>query len=418
MSANAAAKPAGASGAEASRLFEPTSEDALRDVIAGAVSEEVPLLVEGTGSKSGLGRPVQAGATLSTRKLTGVTLYEPEELVLSARAGTPIAEIEAMLDEKHQRLEFEPIDYGPLHGRERGLGTIGGVVACNLAGPRRLKQGAARDHVLGVRAVSGRAEIFKSGGRVVKNVTGYDLSKGIAGSFGTLAVMSEVTIKVLPKSEAETTLLLRGLDDEAASAAMALALGSPAEASGAAHLPMLTAARVMDGALGNEPATAIRLDGFGPSVEARAKHLGTVLEERGRLEHLHGEESRAFWRDVKDAIPFADGSERPVWRVSVAPTSGHALVMGLRRHAAIDAFYDWQGGLVWLRMESGEAEADLVRAGVSRIGGGHATLVRATDQVRAATEVFQPHAPALAGLSRRLKEQFDPAGVLNPGKMG
>ncbi|MDY8108594.1 glycolate oxidase subunit GlcE [Fulvimarina sp. 2208YS6-2-32] len=405
------------SGADA-RIFRPETKEQLREVVAGAVSEETPLLVEGTGSKSGLGRPVQAGATLSLSRLTGVTLYEPDELVLSARAGTPIADIEALVDSENQRLEFEPIDYGPLHGKPRGLGTIGGVVACNLAGPRRLKQGAARDHVLGVQAVSGRAEIFKSGGRVVKNVTGYDLSKGLTGSFGTLAVMSDITIKVLPKTEAETTLVLRGLMDEDAATAMARAMGSPAEASAAAHLPMLVARRVIDGALGDDAATVIRLDGFGPSVDARANHLGLVLERMGRLERLHGEESRALWRDIKDATPFADGTERPVWRVSVAPTKGHALVMGLRRHAAIDAFYDWQGGLVWLRMESGEPDADLVRAGVARIGGGHATLVRASEQIRAATQVFQPQAAALAGLSKRLKEQFDPGGVLNPGKMG
>ncbi|MEN3794409.1 glycolate oxidase subunit GlcE [Fulvimarina sp. MAC3] len=400
------------------RVYAPNSVEALREIIAAAVSEETPLAVEGTGSKSGLGRPVQAGATLSTRNLSGVTLYEPDELVLSARSGTPIAEIEAMLEKEGQRLEFEPIDYGPLHGRERGEGTLGGVIACNLAGPRRLKQGAARDHILGVHAVSGRAEAFKSGGRVVKNVTGYDLSKGLAGSFGTLAVMSDITIKVLPKAEAETTLILRGLSDEEASAAMARAMGSPAEVSGAAHLPMLVAKRVVEGGLGDEAATAIRLEGFGPSVEARARHLGTVLEDMGKLQHLYGEESKALWRDIKDVTPFADGTERPVWRISVAPTAGHDLVMGLRRHAAIDAFYDWQGGLIWLRMEGGEPEADLVRAGVKEIGGGHATLVRASEQVRAASEVFQPQPQALSGLSRRLKEQFDPSGVLNPGKMG
>ncbi|MER0238438.1 glycolate oxidase subunit GlcE [Fulvimarina sp. MAC8] len=400
------------------RVYAPHSIEELREVIAAAVSEETPLAVEGTGSKSGLGRPVQAGATLSTRSLSGVTLYEPDELVLSAKSGTPIAEIEAMVDEAGQRLEFEPIDYGPLHGRERGLGTLGGVIACNLAGPRRLKQGAARDHILGVQAVSGRAEAFKSGGRVVKNVTGYDLSKGLAGSYGTLAVMSDITIKVLPKAEAETTLILRGLSDEEASAAMAQATGSPAEVSGAAHLPALVAQRVFDGALGGEPATAIRLDGFGPSVEARVTHLAKALEKRGKIEHLHGNESKALWRDIKDVTPFADGTDRPVWRISVAPTAGHDLVMGLRRHAAIDAFYDWQGGLVWMRMEGGEPEAELVRAGVKQIGGGHATLVRASEQVRAATEVFQPQPKALAGLSRRLKEQFDPVGVLNPGRMG
>ena len=396
----------------------PETEADIRDIVAAAISAEEPLAVEGTGSKAGLGRPVQAARTLSLAKMTGVTLYEPEELVLSARAGTPIAEIEALVDAHGQRLEFEPMDYGPLHGLDAGQGTLGGVIACNLAGPRRLKQGAARDHVLGVRAVSGRAEIFKSGGRVVKNVTGYDLSKGLTGSFGTLAVMSEITIKVLPKCETETTLVLRGLSDAEAAGAMAAAMGSSAEVSAAAHLPMYVAARVADGALGDEAATAIRIDGFGPSVEARAAHLGRALEKVGKLERLDPEASRRLWRDVRDVRPFVDGMQKPVWRLSVTPTKGHEIVMSLRMQAAIDTFYDWQGGLVWLRMEAGEPEADLVRGTVRRFGGGHATLVRASESVRAATAVFQPQPGPLAALSRRLKEQFDPKGVLNPGKMG
>ncbi|MCE7026794.1 glycolate oxidase subunit GlcE [Jiella sp. CBK1P-4] len=396
---------------------EPQTEGDIRDIVAAAVSAEEPLAIEGTGSKRGLGRPVQAARTLSLAKMSGITLYEPEELVLTAKAGTPIAEIEALVDAHGQRLEFEPMDYGPLHGLDAAQGTLGGVIACNLAGPRRLKQGAARDHVLGVRAVSGRGEIFKSGGRVVKNVTGYDLSKGLTGSYGTLAVMSEITIKVLPTCETETTLVLRGLSDAEAAGAMAASMGSPAEVSGAAHLPMYVAARVAEGALGEEAATAIRIDGFGPSVEARAAHLGRALEKVGKVDRLDREASRRLWRDVRDVRPFVDGTRKPVWRLSVTPTRGHEIVMSLRMQAAIDAFYDWQGGLVWLRMEAGEPEADLVRETIRRFGGGHATLVRAPESVRAATAVFQPQPGPLAALSRRLKEQFDPKNVLNPGRM-
>ncbi|SDN70802.1 glycolate oxidase subunit GlcE [Aureimonas jatrophae] len=398
------------------RLMPGTAED-VRAIVADAVAQGTPLAVEGTGSKGGLGRPVQVARTLSTAGLSGILFYEPEELVLSARAGTPLAEIEALLSSRGQRLDFEPMDYGPLHGRARGEGTLGGLLACNLSGPRRIKAGAARDHVLGIEAVSGRGEIFRSGGRVVKNVTGYDLSKGMAGSFGTLAVLTEVTIKVLPASATETTLLLRGLDDEQAAGAMAGAMGSSAEASGAAHLPYDVAGRVVDGALGRAPATAIRLEGIAPSVAARADHLARGLERLGSLERLEGEASVRFWRDVRDARPFADGTERPVWRVSLAPTHAPAFVMDLRMGAGTDAFYDWQGGLVWLRMEAGADEA-LVRGLVARHGGGHATLVRASVAERAATPVFQPQPAALAALSARLKHQFDPAGVLNPGRMG
>jgi glycolate oxidase FAD binding subunit len=398
-------------------ILSPSSVAEARDIVAAAISEEAPLAIEGTGSKRNLGRPVQAARTLSLAKMSGVTLYEPEELVLSARAGTPIAEIEALLDQHRQRLEFEPMDYGPLFGLAAGQGTIGGVVACNLSGPRRLKQGAARDHVLGVAAVSGRAEIFKSGGRVVKNVTGYDLPKGLTGSFGTLAVMTDITVKVMPKAETETTLVLRGLGDEQAAGAMAAAMGSSAEVSGAAHLPALVARRVLSGELGSDPATLIRLEGFGPSVAARAAHLGAALSKVGRLERLEGEASVALWRDVRDAKPFADGTMRPVWRLSCAPTRGHEVVMALRMHLAVDAFYDWQGGLVWLRLD-GEPEAAMIRAALAAHGGGHAFLARAEDGARAATPVFQPQPGPLAALSGRLKDQFDPKGVLNPGRMG
>ena len=407
------------SGADpAAAPIRPRSPEDVRDIVADAVRSGEPLTIEGAGSKSGLGRPVQAARTLSTAALAGVTLYEPEELVLSARAGTPIAEVEALLDRYNQRLEFEPLDYGPLHGLEAGQGTLGGVVSCNLSGPRRIKNGAARDHVLGLAAVSGRAEIFKAGGRVVKNVTGYDLAKGLTGSFGTLAVLTDVTLKVMPKAEAEATLILRDLADAEGTGAMAAALGSSAEVSGAAHLPYGVAARVAGGDLGREPATLLRLEGFAVSVAARRATLGAALARVGRLEHRDGEASRALWRDVRDIAPFADGTERPVWRVSLAPTCGHGLVMAFRRHAAVDAFYDWQGGLVWLRMEGGEPEAETLRALLAAHGGGHATLVRAAPGVRAAVPVFQPQPPPLAALSKRLKDQFDPRGILNPGRMG
>ncbi len=217
--------------------FLPNSAEEVLETIQWAVSEESPLEILGHGSKRGIGQPLQSEHTLDLSRLAGITLYEPEELVLSAKAGTPVAEIEAALREHNQELAFEPMDYGPLLGGEAGRGTLGGLLAANLSGPRRLKAGAARDHVPGVHAVSGRGEGFKSGGRVVKNVTGYDLSKGLAGSWGTLAVATDITMKVLPAAETETTLCIAGLEDAVATEAMATAMGSSAEVSGAAHLP-------------------------------------------------------------------------------------------------------------------------------------------------------------------------------------
>src|SRR6187200_190262 len=224
--------------------FTPATSADVLAAVQWAVSENAPLEVVGQGSKRGIGRPLQTPHTLDMSKLTGVTLYEPEELVLTAKAGTPLAEIENMLAERNQEFAFEPIDYGPLLGQAPGRATIGGVLGANLSGPRRLKAGAARDHILGINVVSGRGEAFKSGGRVVKNVTGYDMSKLMANSWGTLAVFTDVTFKVLPAAETEVTLAIRGLLDDAAVAAMAIALGSSTEVSSAAHLPERIAARV------------------------------------------------------------------------------------------------------------------------------------------------------------------------------
>lgn len=385
------------------------------EVVRWAAGEGEPVEILGQGSKRGIGRPVQTEHVLDCSGLSGVTLYEPEELVLSARAGTPVAEIETLLAEKNQEFAFEPMDYGPLLGGEPGRGTIGGLLSANLAGPRRLKAGAARDHILGINAVSGRGEAFKSGGRVVKNVTGYDLSKAMAGAWGTLAALTDVTFKVLPRSETETSLVLRGLTEEQAVAAMAAAMGSSAEVSAAAHLPETVTGKVLDGALSGRASTLLRVEGFGPSVVYRTemlKHLFSMLE----IDTIDESASRRLWRQVRDVAPFADGSSKPVWRVSMAPSDGHRMVLALRMQAAVDAFYDWQGGLVWLRME-GESEAAALRGLIRRHGGGHATLVRASLAERAAVPVFEPQPAALAALSARLKAEFDPKAILNPGRM-
>lgn len=397
--------------------FTPTTSEEVLSSVTSAVVEESPIEILGHGSKRGIGRPLQTEHTLDLSKLTGVTLYEPADLVLSAKAGTPLAEIEKLLAENGQQLAFEPMDYGPLLGGEPGKGTIGGVLAANLSGPRRLKAGAARDHILGINVVSGRGEAFKSGGRVVKNVTGYDMSKLMANSWGTLAVFTDVTFKVLPAAETEVTLAVRGLLDDAAASAMALALGSSAEVSSAAHLPERIASRVAGGALGSEAATLLRVEGFGPSVAYRIAALKALLGRAGPLEEISGEASRLIWQDVRDIRPFADGSEKPVWRVSMTPSQGHLMVLTLRMQAAVSAFYDWQGGLVWLRMEEGDPEAALLRGLLRKHGGGHATLVRAAPAHRAALPVFEPQAPALAALSQRLKQEFDPRNLLNPGRM-
>ena len=245
---------------------------------------------------------------------------------------------------------------------------------------------------------------------MVKNVTGYDLSKGVTGSYGTLAVLTDITMKVLPKSETEQTLVLDGLSDAEASDAMAQAMGSNAEVSGAAHIPA--------GVVGGKASTLLRLEGFAPSVEYRIENLGKMLSTFGKHERLDEQTSRAQWWAVRDCIPFAGNQEKVVWRISGTPSQGHLIVEALRNVASTNAFYDWQGGLIWLQMNDGDANAELVRNAVKANGGGHSTLVRANAATRQTVPVFEPQPGPLGALSKRYRENFDPNGVLNPGRMG
>ena len=399
--------------------LKPRDARQVEQAVAWAAAEKRPLAVLAGGSKRAIGRPEQAEITLDVSGLTGITLYEPEELVLSARAGTPLAEIEAALAEKGQELAFEPGDLGPLFGGEPGKATIGGVIAANLSGPRRIKAGAARDHFLGLTAVSGRGETFKSGGRVVKNVTGYDLAKGLAGSWGTLAVMTDVTLKVLPAAETAASVILTGLDADAAAKAMSAAMGSACDVSGAAHLPAEVAARSAVETVrgGGRSLTVLRLEGFGPSVASRVEKLKQVLRPFGAAGQFGADDTRRLWHEVRDVNYFTADPKRPLWRLSVPPLEGGKVAARILEQADGQCLFDWAGGLVWLELApSADACEPVVRGALSETTG-HATLIRAEPAVRAAVPVFQPQPASLAALTRRLKESFDPAGILNPGRM-
>ncbi len=385
--------------------IKPRDAKELRQAVEWALNDGVTLDVRGQGSKLALGKPMRCDQVLDLSGLSGVVDYAPEELVVTLRAGTPLSEVEALLAQRNQMLAFEPPDLGPLLGREAGQGTLVGAVMGNLAGSRRVSAGAARDHLLGFSGVNGRGEAFKSGGKVMKNVTGYDLSKLLAGSWGTLAVLDEVSVKVLPAPDQTRTLLLLGLADDAAVKAMCAALGSPHDVSGAAHV---------DGR------TALRIEGVAPSVEARLKGLRELLATSGaKLEELGTLESRAFWREVRDVAPLNVARDAIVWKISCPPTEGPAIVSRIKaQRSTAEAFYDWSGGLIWLALPaSADADHVIVRGALGPTGG-HATLVRAADPVRASVPVFQPQPPALAALAGRVKESFDPKCLLNPGRMG
>lgn len=375
--------------------LRPASEAELANLL---VEAEGPLELVGTGTKRGLGRPVEAGRTLDLSGFADLHAYEPEELIFEAGAGMQLADATALIAARGQQLAFEPPDFSRLLGSAHA-GTLGGMLACNLAGPRRLKMGAARDHVLGIRGVSGRGDIFKSGARVVKNVTGYDVPKLMANSWGTLAALTSVTFKVLPRPETEETVVLDGLDDREAVAAMSLAMQSPCEVSGAAHVP--------------GEGTCLRLEGIAASVAYRRDLLARALGRPVRV--LAAPTSQARWAAIRDVTRFADAPDRLVWRLSLTPSEAPDAVARIRQQIDARHYYDWAGGLVWLDIPyTDDASAALVRGA---IGSGHALLFRAPRELRAAVAVFQPQPPALAALASRVKAALDPRHLLNPGRM-
>ncbi|MCW3477442.1 FAD-binding protein [Limobrevibacterium gyesilva] len=392
----------------------PGDEAGIAEAITAAHASGKPVLVCGNASKSGLLRPVQAAATLSTRALSGITLYSPQELIISARAGTKLADVAAAVAGKGQYIIAEPPDFSALLG-SGAEPTLGGVVAANLSGPRRVAWGAMRDHVMGVRAVSGMGETIHSGGRVLKNVTGLDICKLLTGSYGTLAVITEVTLKVLPAPERRATLVLTGLDPMRGVAALSAALGSPYAVSAAAHLPAEQAARVPVLAWFGGAVTLARIEDFAPSVTYRTERLRADLAAFGLAEMLDNGASEAAWTAVRDAAPLVD-SPGAVWRVSVRPSAGPAVTRAVEQAFGARWYMDWGGGLVWIAGPASEAAHDAVAA-AARQSGGTWTLVRAPEAMRAAVAVIPPEPAALARISARVKAAFDPKGILNPGRM-
>ena len=402
--------------------LNPSTPEQLREAVGWALGSKTPLEIIGSGSKRAFGHAVKTNAVLDCSKLSGILFYEPEELVISARAGTPLAEIEAALAEKKQLFHFEPGHFPGLlgAGAQPGAGTIGGLVASNIAGPRRIKVGSARDHVLGFEAISGRAEDFKSGGRVMKNVTGFDLSKLMSGSFGTLGVMHTVTLKVMPRDETSVTIIVGVDDPQAAGKAMTLAMRSENEVSAAAWIASGDI-RLLDIPMASEfgcGLVVLRVEGPKPSVAWRAEALCKALAPFGETHELADGYSQRVWHFVGDVKPFAGRADNNtlLWRISVPPASGGDICARLMTETGGRTMMDWAGGLIWLQITGPDARAAVIRE-ITSSAGGKADLVRAPEAVRETIPVFQAENAALAKINARIKENFDPEGILNPGRL-
>ena len=375
--------------------YSPGTELELAELISAAPG---PFEICGRSSKRRLGRNAPCAHQLNLTKFSGITSYEPEELVLEAGAATALSDIQATLESQNQMLAFEPPDFSRVLG-SNSSGSLAGLLNVGFSGPRRIKAGAVRDHILGVRGVSGRGEIFKAGARVVKNVTGYDMPKLMAGSFGSLAALTSVTFKVLPRPETEETLLVQGLNDHDAMQVMALAMQSSCEVSGAGHVPGV--------------GTLLRLDGIASSVQSRRDSLARLLDRP--CEILDQQASRQMWQSIRDCQVLRLSGDDVLWRISVPPMQGAATIERVRKYTPCTHYYDWAGGLIWLALPyANDGHANLVRNAVKE---GHAFMFKAPDAVRVVVPVFHPQSPGVRSLSARIKQAFDPDAKLNPGRM-
>lgn len=399
-------------------ILRPLHEEQLRDIIKEAYKNRIPLDLRGYGSKQELGRPGHADLAIAMDRMRSITHYRPDEMIISALAGTPLSFIEHRLYHENQELAFEPVDFGPALGKVAGQTSIGAVFAMNMSGSRRIRAGAARDHLIGVRGLNGKGDMINSGGKVLKNVAGMDMAKILCGSWGTLALFTEVTMRVVPKAEESRTLFIEGLDESLGVSALTASINSPHEVTGTLHLQPGFVSRLSSDELNNsdKSLTVIRLEGFSSAVKYHAAQLKKELAPFGDIYEFDDTRSRNFWEEIR-TFKYLESSDDPVWRLSVAPSDGPVVIHHLKRDMDCIAAFDWSGGLIWLEVShSSDANAADIRRAIAKTGG-HATLIRAGEETRRTVEVFQPLEPGQEELASQIKNVFDPHQIFNPGRM-
>jgi len=402
----------------------PQNEKEVSNLIKKNYKSSTPIELVGTGSKRKMGRVLQCGATISISKLNGIVEYFPEELYIKVKAATPIKEIEEELEKNNQQLAFEPIDFGYFLNGKSDYGTAAGQVACNISGPRRFKVGSIRDHVLGFRAVNGRGEIIKSGGVVVKNVTGYDLSKLICGSYGTLVALTEITFKVLPKPEESKTLIIHNQKIETAVHFLDKSVSSSNDVSGAVFFPNDLK---IPGCVMNIENTfklndlkyegsivAIRIEGSKKSINQRVENLISELKIVNiNTSVLEVHQSEIFWNKVKK-LEFFSNSKNSIIRIVIPPSESVNLIYQFSNR--FKYYLDWGGALIWLEaFQLSEEMFESIRRKVVKVGG-YVTMIKNSDYLPYVEDVFTINRERF-NLSQNIKKSFDPKGILNPGKM-
>jgi glycolate oxidase FAD binding subunit len=397
-------------------IFNPSSREEIAEIIRNCYKKNIPLEINGSKSKNKIGRNFQAEKTLDLTSYSGIIDYKPEELYIKVKAGTPINSIIEELDKHDQQLAFEPVDFGFLFNGKSNNGTIGGVISCNFAGPRRFKVGSARDHLLGFQGINGKGEIIKSGGTVVKNVTGYDLCKLISGSFGTLSVLTELSVKVLPKPQTSKTLIINNPHIKKAIEYLGTALSSSSDPSGGVFYPEQFDQSFTFNDLTHKGAlTAIRIEGPSNSVDHRIKNLSAEL---GLLENeysiLESVQTKIFWNKTKNLEIFSN-SKKNLLRI-VVPISETLSVLQKMKPFEINYFLDWGGSLIWVELEKISLKILREIKDIMQQHSGYFTIIKVEDDLKASADIFTID-PIKYKISEKIKKSFDPKRIFNPGKM-
>ena len=397
-------------------ILKPTNEKEISEIIKECYKKNIPLEILGLGTKRSIGRNFQFEKTLDLSNYSGIIDYKPEELYIKVKSGTPIKDIKNELEKNNQHLAFEPVDFGFLFSGKKDEGTIGGVMSCNFAGPRRFKAGSIRDHILGFKGINGRGEIIKSGGTVVKNVTGYDLSKILSGAFGTLAVLSEITIKVLPKPESNKTLFINNPHLKKGLEYLHLSLSSSSDPSGAVFYPeIFRSFFTFNDLTFSGPITAIRMEGSTLSIDHRIKKLTDEIKvTNSETNVLSQDQSDIFWEDTRNLKVFSKLKENLI-RIVIPASEAFETLNRLKDFDA-KYFVDWGGSLIWLQLDSINTKILKDIKTIVRTASGYLTIIKIEENLKASIDVFTVD-PVKHEISEKIKKSFDPKMILNPGKM-